>query len=216
MPRIQTFAKDIQLATAGIAPHAINAELAKFAKQELAAVLASGQGSPIYDRYVNGVLDAPESSVKAPGPILYDFRWWRDIVPFALKTLVDRSPERSGRYKKSWFAMVNGVVVTDYDAIQANATVILTNNQPYSRKIEVGFMNMRVPPGVVEDSRKKVMSRFGNMVTAKTAMITLPGGYVLKGVFKRGIREFSRKKLRRDTMAGALMTYPSLILQMRE
>ncbi|WP_027578477.1 hypothetical protein [Bradyrhizobium sp. Ai1a-2] len=216
MARISTFAKDLQLATAGIAPENIARELAAFAKSELAKAIADGEGSERYDRYVNGVLGAVEETVVPPGPILYVFQWWREIIEFALQSAVERSPEKSGDYKKSWFIMTPGGVIKSFDEIPINSTVILTNNQPYSRKIDVGHMRMSVPPGVIEDVRKMVMARFGNFVTAKRTLIPLPGGYILKGRFRRGYRPYARTKLRPDTQAGAQMTYPALVMSMKE
>lgn len=215
MARIQTFAKDLQLATAGIAPEQIAAQLAAFARSELAKSISDGEGSERYDRYVNGNLGAEEETVIPPGPILYVFRWWQEIVEFALQTLVERSPDKSGTYKQSWFVMTPGGRVKSFDEIPLNSDVILCNSQPYSRKIDVGHMRMSVPPGVVEDARKAVLSRFGNFVTAKRTMIPLPGGYVLKGRFRRGYKQFARTKLRKDTQAGAQMTYPALVLSMK-
>lgn len=215
MPRIQTFERDLRLATADIAPEKIAAELAKFARQSLSEAIQSGEGSERYEKYVNGRLGAQEETVAPPGPILYVFHWWREIIEFALQTAVERSPEKSGDYKKSWFIMTPGGVVKSFDEIPINSTVILTNNQPYARKIDVGHMRMSVPPGIIEDVRKAVMSRFGNFVTAKRTMIPLPGGYVLKGRFRRGYRPFARTKLRPDTAAGAQMTYPALVLSMK-
>lgn len=216
MARLESLRRQLTLATEDIAPENVAKELATFAKSSLQQAISEGEASDRYDIYVNGRFGAAEESVEPPGPILYEFQWWPEIVVFALETLVKRSPEKSGRYKSSWFAMVNDVPVSNFDRIPIDATVVLTNNQPYSRKIEVGYMNMSVPPGVVEDSRRVVMSRFGNLITAKATMITLPNGYILRGVFRRGIRPQSRKKLRKDTMAGARMTYPSLVLSMRE
>ncbi|UPT99370.1 hypothetical protein J4G48_0015505 [Bradyrhizobium barranii subsp. apii] len=215
MPRISTFAKDLQLATAGIAPENIGKELAAFARSELAKAIQEGEGSERYERYVNGRLGAQEETVVPPGPILYVFHWWREIVEFVLQTAVERSPEKSGDYKKSWFIMTPGGVVKSFDDIPINSTVVLTNNRPYARKIDVGHMRMTVPPGIVEDVRRAVMARFGNFVIAKRTMIPLPGGYVLKGHFRRGYRPFARTKLRPDTMAGAQMTYPALVLSMK-
>lgn len=215
MARISTFAKDLQLATASIAPENIAKELAAFARSELAKSIQEGEGSERYDRYVNGRLGATEESVIPPGPILYVFHWWREIIEFALQSAVERSPEKSGRYKQSWFIMTPGGVVKSFDEIPINSTVILTNNQPYHRKIDVGHMRMSVPPGVIEDVRKMVMARFGNFVVAKRTMIPLPGGYILKGRFRKGYRPYARTKLRPDTAAGAQMTYPALVLTMK-
>lgn len=216
MARIKSIRKDLQLATAHMDPAAIAGELAQFARDSLAEAIREGEASPRFERYVNGRLGAPESSVVPPGPVLYEFQWWREIVEFGLQALMERSPVRSGLYKKSWFAMVGASVVSDLDTIPVDEKVILTNNQPYSRKINVGHMKMSVPPGVVEDVKRTIMSRYGNMIECKATMITLPGGYILKGVFRKGIRPNARTKLRKDTMAGAQMTYPSLVLSMRD
>jgi hypothetical protein len=213
--RISTFAKDLQLATAGMAPENIARELAAFAKRELSKSIQDGEGSERFERYVNGNLGAAEETVVPPGPILYVFHWWREVVEFALQSLVERSPDKSGRYKQSWFVMTPGGRLKDFDNIPINAEVILCNDQPYSRKIDVGHMRMSVPPGVVEDARKMVLSKFGNLVAARRTMIPLPGGYVLKGRFRRGYRQFARTKLRKDTQAGAQMTYPALVLSMK-
>lgn len=215
MARISTFEADLRLATAGMAPESIAKELAAFARSELSKAIQEGIASERYEKYVNGRFGAEEETVAPPGPILYVFHWWREIVEFALQSAVERSPEKSGDYKKSWFIMTPGGVVKGFDDIPLNATVILTNNQPYSRKIDVGHMRMSVPPGVIEDVRKMVMARFGNFVTAKRTMIPLPGGYILKGRFRRGYRQFARTKLRQDTQAGAQMTYPALVLSMK-
>jgi len=204
----------LTMATADLAPEVIGRDLARFARASLSDAVDRGEGSPLYDKFVNGRAGIEEEAVDPPGPIVYLFRWWRDIIEFGLETLRDRSPVRSGRYKDSWYCMVDDVRVTDYDSISAQARVVLTNDQPYSRKIDVGFMDMSVPPHVVEDARKTMMRRFGNLVTIRAAMIHLPNGYVLRGVFRRGIRQNSRRKLYKDTRAGALMTYPSLVLTM--
>jgi hypothetical protein len=215
MARLKTFAQDLQLATAGIAPQNIAAELAKFARSELAAVIADGTGSSNYNKFVNGHEGADEGTVVPPGPIVYDFIWWEEIVVYALQFLVERGPERSGRYKQSWLIQADGKQVSDPKQIGAASQVSLVNHQPYSRKIDVGHMHMSVPHGIIEDARTAVMSIFGNMITAKRTMIQLPGGYILKGHFRRGVRPHSRTKLRKDVMAGMPMTYPTLLLQMR-
>lgn len=215
MARLQSLQKDLQLAVADIAPEKIAAQLAAFARSELRNAIADGEGSPIYDKFINGREGAEEESVVPPGPILYVFSWWDDIVKYALQYLVERSPEKSGRYKSSWQVMVNGQVVADPKTIPIQSVVTIINTQPYSRKIDVGHMQMSVPPFVVEDARTKVMSIFGNIITAKRIMISIPGGYVLKGRFRRGIRKHARRKLRADTQAGAPMTYPALQMQMR-
>ena len=215
MPRIQTFDRDLRLATAGIAPENVAKALAAFARTELSSAIQSGEGSDRYEKYVNGRFGAEEETVVPPGPILYVFHWWNEILEFALQSAVERSPNKSGEYRQSWFVMVNSGRVADFGQIPINSTVILSNDRPYARKIDVGHMKMSVPPGVLEDVRKKVLSRFGNLVNCKRTLITLPNGYVLKGHFRRGIRQFARRKLQKDTQAGAQLTYPSLVFSMK-
>lgn len=146
--------------------------------------------------------------------ITFEFNIWDDIVPFALQALIDRSPEHSGLYKRSWFVMVDGRRVAPED-VPLGANVIIANDQPYSRKIDVGHMKMSVPPGIVEAARQEVLNRYGNSVSVERVMIPLPDGYVLKGRFRKGSGTSVRRGLRKDTQAGAAMTYPALAIEMR-
>jgi hypothetical protein len=215
MARFKSFAKDLQMATAGISPQNLQRELAQFAVNALRDHIHAGEASSRYEKWVNGRYNADEFTVKPPGPILYEFHWWNEIIEYGLEVLQKRSPVRTGRFRDSWVPMVNKQVQTDYSKIPIGAEVLLVNTQPYARKIEVGFMNMRVPPGVAEDSMATIRRRFGNVVEIKTTFVTLPNGYVLKGVFKRGIRPQSRTKLRKDTSSGADQTYPAIRMSMR-
>lgn len=218
MARFETFDRDIVAATAGLEQSAIAAALARFSREKLAEVIASGEGSKNYDKFVNGRAGAEEESVIPPGPIVYQFNWWAPIVRFALDTLEARSPHKSGRYGISHIVMVNGAVVTDYSTIAGNAEVTIVNIQPYARKIEVGHMRMSVPPGVYEAARGIIVREFGGRsgsLDVRVKMIQIPGGYILRGHFTKGVRKFARMGLRRDTAAGQKMTYPSLSLSMR-
>src|SRR4051812_26651390 len=128
------FERELRVATAGVEPAAINAMLARYAKEELARALAEG-ASPIYDRYVNGRRGAVEESVQAPGPIVYVFTNWPLIINTALEELRKRAPRKSGRFASSFIVLANQNLVTDYRAIPADAEVIITNTQPYVRRI---------------------------------------------------------------------------------
>lgn len=215
----QTFAKDIQLATAGLAPESIGAELARFAKEERDAAIARGEASRIFDIYVNGVRGAPEEAVRAPGPILYVFSYWEPILDFAREALARRSPRLSGQYIDSQVVMVGGQVLRPDAPIAANERVMLVPTVPYARKIEVGHMHMSVPRYVVYDAAVAVAERFGGSKGALQVdmqMVQIPNGYILKGVFRRGVRPHSRRGLKRDTRAGARMTYPAIVMWMKE
>jgi hypothetical protein len=207
--------RDVELATAGISPENINKELARFARSELANVIASGEASTIYTKYVNGREGAEEETVQAPGPVLYDFSYWEPIIKFALAALAERSPVLTGAYQSTHRVMLGSQFIDPTAPIAAGETVTIVNTQPYSRKIEVGFMQMRVPDGVYQDVMRKVRSQFGRAVSVTFKMILIPNGYILKGRFSRGYKPGARTKLARDTQAGARMTYPAIQMEMK-
>lgn len=215
MARFKTIERDLQMATAGIAPDAIAKELARFAREALFEAVTSGEGSPVYDTYVNGHHGASEDTVVPPGPILYVFSWWEPIIKFALEELAKRSPVKTGRYQASHQVMLGSQFIQPDTQIGADEEVTIVNTQPYSRKIEVGFMKMSVPDAVYQDVRKKVQSQFGAAVSVQYRMVYIPNGYILKGVFRKGMKDKARTKLQKDTQAGARMTYPALVMRMK-
>ncbi len=219
MARFSTFARDLQLATAGIAPENLNRELAKFAKDELAKAIAAGEASTIYQQFVNtrgGIVEgAPVDSVEAPGPVVFLFSYWQPIVAFTLAELEKRSPRKSGAYIASHVVMVGSQVLRPDAEIAAGEEVSVVATVPYSRKIESGFQKVSTGEAVFQDVRRKVQSQFGRAVDVKFRMVYIPNGYILKGRFRRGRKEFSRKKLQRDTQAGARMSYPAIVMNMK-
>lgn len=204
MARPAAFERELRLASVGLAPDVLRKQLAAFAKSELAKVQASGEAPKHYVRAVNGRVGAPEESVQLPGPIVYSFNVLPDVAEYALAFARERSPVKSGRFKRSWFVMVNGRETRNLESIPLEAECILTNSQPYSRKLEVGAMHARVPPGIVEDTRQAVMRRFGNIVTAQKRFIPLSGAYVLR-----------RENRRKDRTSGKQLLYPALVILMR-
>ena len=213
--RFELVEKNSVLATAGLASGQIAKELARFARSELADAITNGEASPVYDKFVNGREGAEEETVVPPGPILYVFSYWQPIIEFALQYLRKRSPVKTGRYQSSHQVMIGSQFIAPDTQIGADEEVTIVDTQPYSRKIEVGHMVMSVPDGVYEDAAKDVRRQYGIAVNVGVRQIFLPNGYILKGVFRRGYKQFARTKLKKDTQAGARMTYPALILTMR-
>lgn len=218
MAAFQTFERDLRVATAGLEPAAIAAQLARFAKVELAAAIQRGDASPTYERFVNGRAGAPEESVVPPGPILYVFAQWGEIIRSALAYLEKRSPRLKGDYLAAHTVMVKNAPVPDPSRIPAAAKVLIVNTVPYARKIEVGAQRLSVPRGVYEDLEQELIGQFGRaggLVYVRKRMVQLPNGYVLKGRFRMGFRSKARRGLARDTNAGARMTYPAIELSMQ-
>lgn len=218
MARLQTFDRDLQLALADIDPARVNEQLAQFARQSLADVINRKEASSSYTRFVNGVRDAAEETVRVPGAVFYEFSYWGPVLEFLLDYLRKRSPVKSGRYQASHIVMLGSQIVSPDIDIAPDEEVMVVDTQPYARKIEVGHMKMSVGRGVYQDARKAVTGRFGGAsgaIQVRFEMVTLPNSYILKGRFRRGFRKYARQKLKADTQAGMPVRYPALVMSMR-
>lgn len=203
MAGMDFFERDLKLATAGLEPAQVNAALAKFARAELAKVIAAG-ASPQYDRYVNGRLGATEESVIAPGPILYVFTNWTLVINSAMEELRKRAPRRTGRYAGSFVVIVGGrTVVTDYSRLRPDAEIVIFNPQPYTRKIETGYNGSGARH--FDLSRRALNTRFKGAFEVEMRFVDVPGG----------INPLAPYKIKRTTKrraAGTPITYPALII----
>lgn len=218
--KFQTFERSAQINLDALSGLEASAELAKFARSELKKAIDGGEASSIYDKYVNGVRDAEEETVRIPGPIYYEFSYWREVIDFALAALAKKSPFKRGTYKSSFVVMVGSQAMRPDAEIAADEEVTIVNTTPYARKIEVGHMTMRVPgtDAVFRQVRSQVVRRFGGAegpFDIRFRMIYIPNGYILKGHFTRGHKPNARKKLQKDTAAGQRVTYPALVMNVK-
>lgn len=204
--KLQAFERQLSVATQNIIGEPRRQALVVYANSLLAETLAEQRArsgiAPAYEQRVDGRLGAPLESLKNGSIVRWDFRYLQEIVAFALAFARERSPVASGAYRNAWFALVDGAQVP-LEKIGAAASVTITNDKPYARKIEVGAMTLRVPPGIVEQTRKAVQRRYSNVVSAELRYIRLAGGYVLKGGHRKGRR------------AGDPLTYPALVIAAR-
>ena len=207
-------------------PADLSGLLAGAARAQLAELMADGSASPVFTRWVDGVEGAPEDAVRPDGTILYEFQYLGEVVTFALDYCRTHSPVDSGAYRDAWFAQIGGVMIDPTAGrIPPDAEVLVTNDQPYHRKIDVGAMRMTVPPHIIEQCRQAVLGRWGTQVWAGVRFVQLPGGYVLRGqarpsiykvdIPRRGIVAGQRRPIRSDLRAGQAMTYPALALRLR-
>ena len=235
MARFETFDRDIKVATAGLSPEQISVALARFAKTEIARVIQSGEGNSNFTRFVGGIEGAPEESVSAPGPIVYQFAWWDEIIPTALTELRARSPRRSGRYANSFVVLSDQQPVDAFGNLPGTAEVMIFNAQPYTRKIEVGAMRMSVPPRHFDATTASLRRKYGanGAFRIEHRFINIKPGlhplvpYILKGDYaarrnaqlasaaagtlKSGFRKLQRRK---DQEPGQPLSYPAIIINM--
>lgn len=236
MVGFHAFDREIRLATQDISPEALSRELAKFARAELLKVQAAG-ASKVYSLYVNGRPATREDEVTAPGPIDYEFALWEPVLEFALSELQRRSPAASGRFRRSFIVIVAGKVVSPMTDIPAEAEVIITNFQPYIRKVEGGVLGVK--RFSVFDGTKRALARvFGNdrrntpaAFQFETKWLSIGKGvhaeipYILKGHQQTRMAKMTNRSSanragrltlarRKDREAGMPITYPAVVMTM--
>lgn len=216
---VQVFERRLRVAVGDLTGSAAVAKLAAFARQELSEVIATGQGSPHYDKFVNGQPGVVEERVRLPGPIVYVFSWLDEVVELALESLRKESPigpAERGHYMDSHEVLIGGQVVASSKnpgavrsiEIPPRAEVVISNSMPYARKIEVGAMRkMSVPPRVYEQARQAVLRQYRRLVTCELRFITRSDGYQLRAALN--------KRRSRGT-DGTVLTYPALVINLRD
>lgn len=230
--RLKAFEQQIDLIVARVTPPKLQELHAKVARQALGDHLASLPSKPPVKRIVDGQVGAVEETVKAYGLIRYEFSYLREMAKYGLEQARAVSPVDSGKYRDSWIALADGVP-TDPDAIpDGTAEVLITNPEPYSRKLNVGknldgtSFVLEVPPNFVETASAAVRRRFGNAAVIQFKYVSLHGAYVIKignatllarEAARRGVTDVAKSRLqvRRDRSAGAEVTYPAFSIRMR-
>jgi hypothetical protein len=204
------FEEVIRLRMKEFSPEAARKHHIAIARQGLADFLARQDVKPDIALEVDGMPATSEESVKPFGIITYRIIRIKQVVLFALEEARRLSPRRSGRYRDSWFALA-GHKEIDVEALPPGVPVTVTNDQPYSRKINVGADGFEryAPPGIVEKVTQLVKRRYGAIVDVRIDYLQLQGGYTLK----RSQRRKGRRNFRSDALKGMALTYPALTIR---
>lgn len=211
--RLTGLSRELTFATRGLTGDEARRAFANFsrsARDEVLAAKAARSGSPPrYTTAVNGRLGVSEDSVVLPGPIVYTFDAGSEIATYLLDFLQARAPKDTGDYAKGFFFIQDNRRFVWPTSIDGNKAFYITNDRPFSRKIEIGAMKMRVPPHIFEDAVQAARRRFGNLAKFRVQFLELSGGYVLKGgrrSKRRGVNRRSRSK------EGEAMRYPAVFV----
>ncbi|GAA2888105.1 ribosomal protein S10 [Aminobacter niigataensis] len=164
-------------------------QLVKVAKREHARVMGTDPRPTSFQRFVDGRVGAVEEAVKADGIIHYVYPRLDIVAQFAMETLFDRSPLLSGEYRMAHQLFLNGAAVSNLKGWSTGDEVSISNPLPYSRKIEVGSMTMRVPgtSRVYQETAKIVQGRFGNLASVVFTFRAVVGG-AIRGSKARDLR----------------------------
>lgn len=201
-----------------LSPAAQSAKLAAFAITKREEVIARGQAPNNYRTFVDGRLGAPEAAVQPTGMIFYQFNLIGEAAAFAREFLIacspvgesKRSKNKNRTFRNSWFVAVNGRRYEgDLRRIPSGAEVMVTNDQPYARKIETGAQRT-VGLKMVEAARQKTREQFPSL-TVEKVFVTLPGGYILQ----TNGRRVAGRRPNKSQRAGERLTYPAVILRAR-
>jgi hypothetical protein len=200
--RVDAFARELKFATerpliGDEHRHAFAAFARSVRDEEIARQIARGGARPIVEQTVDGHLGAPLEAVRLGGHIRFDFKYLTEMALFALEVLRGLSPTDSGAYRDAWFCTANNKEVDPHAIPETVREVIITNNKPYARKIQVGAKGFRTSAHIVDKAAKAVRSRYGNVATALVTFITIPGGY----------------QLQKPPKKGSQMTYPALAIK---
>ena len=201
--KLDAFAWELKVATAdhligdehraAFAARAASVRDEEIARQETRGV------APTVEQTVDGRKGAALASVRIGGHIRFDFSYLREMALFALEVLRGFAPVDSGAYRDAFFASVDGKQADPRTIPEWARVVVITNDVPYARKIQVGAKGFKVHAGLFDRAAKAVRSRYSNVTNVDVKFIKFAGGYVL----------------RKPRKAGDTLSYPALQIATR-
>ncbi len=211
---LAAFVNQVEIASAEMVTEDVRDLLIQSAYDERARVLAEQQARagmrPTDTVIVDGRRDAVIETARADSLIIIEYRYLREIVRDTLIALVQRSPQRSGRYARSFVVLVGGVEIDQIEQMDHDVPeVVIVNVQPYARRLEVGKRSdgrpfvVQVSPGIMEDTARLARRRFGNVATVRFGYINLANVATLRRAQGTG----------RGRRAGDAITYPAITFQ---
>lgn len=152
------------------------------AKREHARVMGTPPRPQSFTRTVDGVKGAREEAVKPNGYINYRYPRIDLVIQGAFLALIDKSPFLSGEYIRGHTLFMGGIAVLSgeagmvpnqsaswFQSWRPGTELVIANFVPYSRKIELGKMNMRVPgtDEVYFRAQQIISRKYGNIANIR-------------------------------------------------
>jgi hypothetical protein len=176
MTKISVVSRDVEAMVAEAADPARRVEMfVSFAREAFGEVDAQNRaaaGREIPSTHaVDGVAGAPLASAKVGSTIAWEWQLGIGIVAETLALLISGAPKRSGRFSKSFLVFADGVETAPEAIPPETIEVVITNTQPYARKIERGKVGGK--PAFFQGVAAVARSRFGNGAQVKFTFTSL-------------------------------------------
>lgn len=200
--------------------------LVRVAREGNAKIIAEQTARAGYPPEVEAYANTPGNrnldSVKLPGPIVFRYRYHREILSAALEELRKASPVISGLYRDSHTVFVNGIPIAGVPAsLKPGDEIFIANPVPYSRRLEVGLTEsgrafvLQVEPNIYGRVMRNVLiPRYRRVAKISLTYVTIPGAYIIKGrlpshyIAKGGVRR------RRRQQVGAPVRAPAILISL--
>ena len=150
-----------------LSPTALIAELAAFAREQLAEaekINADALGfTPQHAVEVDGVAGVSEDRVRPDGVIVYTFDPMPDVFGWIAAELEAFAPVRSGRFRRSFAFFVDGILTDITGEIPEGREFVFMSSVPYAGKIEGEHKSPeshQAPDGVFEAVAALAQMRF--------------------------------------------------------
>ncbi len=214
--RIKPVNLDIKVAFNGmLSPEHRSKLLATYAQEKLQQADERNEAAagyvPEHDTFVDGVAEAPLSSVRPDGVIVFQFKLLGELFQWIKEMLEEHSPVKSGEYQESHVFYADGTEADPADAPQASQ-YLFVNAQPYSPKIERGE-SPQAPEGVYEGIAAMAQAKFGRVARIQFGYMHEPSGGIRKAAPRRGVLpRISRRTSARRTLVGADINQPAIII----
>lgn len=183
--------------------------------------------APEFSAYANAPGNSNLDSVVLPGPVVFKYRYLREIVQVALTELQKASPVQSGEYARSHTIYLNGSAVPELPVtISPSDEIFIANPVDYARRVEIGKTKsgrdfvMQVPNRIYERvAKQKLMPVYRDVAKITFGYVDRPEAYITKGGLsayygtgrKAGARGGGTSRKRRQT-PGSRVQAPAIFI----
>lgn len=196
------FEQKLMVSFKNVTPPEFQKKHAEFAIKTKNDYIESTKTTPHVTTIVDGITGKNEFDVKPYGIIRYELSYQQFIAKELLDMAKMLSPVDSGKYRDSWFVIMDGKRINDFNLITNPRQIVITNDQPYHRKLEMTVngiaTKVRRVAGTVERLRQAFRAKHGDLAKLNILFIEIPEK---KYIIKTGRH------------AGQVMTYPALSME---